>query len=163
MDQPTNLKIKITGKSESVKRAALAAQRRIDLDTNGFEENAYEMTGNSDFEEKLDKAIGIYGDYSYEEAEDETSEYSTEQESYSCIWEDDIRGIANEIIKASPDVEVHISAVITITYAEGYDLCVDIDYVDGELSVDSYEEFYEGWEEDEGWGEEDDWLEEEDE
>ena len=158
MDQPTSLEIKITGKSESVKRAAFAAQRRIDLDTNGFEENKYEFLKDSDFEKKLDEAIGIYGDYGYAESEDGLAEYSTEQESYSCIWEDDIRGIANEIIKVSPDVEFHIAATITITYSEGYDLCVEVDYADGDLEVSSYEEYYEGWEEDD-----DDWLEDEDE
>ena len=31
---------------------------------------------------------------------------------------------------------------------EGYDLCVDVDYVDGEMTVDCSEEYYEGWEED---------------
>ena len=38
-----------------------------------------------------------------------------------------------------------ISAVITITYSEGYDLCVDIDYADGEMSVDTTEEYYDAY------------------
>ena len=149
MDQPTNLTIEIKGKSEDVKRAALVAQNRIGLDTIEFEECEYEFIENSEFEEKLNEAIGMYGDYNYVEADDETAEYSTEQESYECISEDDIKEIAEEIIKVSPDVEAHISAVITITFEEGYDLCVDVDYVDGELNVNSSEDYYDDCEEDE--------------
>ena len=57
--------------------------------------------------------------------------------------------IAEDIIKVSSDVEVHISAVITVTYSEGYDLCVDVDYVDGELNMDISEAYYEDWDEEE--------------
>lgn len=154
MDQPTNLEITIKGNSEDVMRAAIAAQRRIDLDTNGFEEGAFELGSVSDFEEKMSDAIGMLGDYKYNEKEDGVAEYTTEQESYGCVFEDDIRDIANEIIKVSPDVEAHISAVITITYEEGYDLCVDVDYEDGELSVSSSEEYYEDFDEEDDWDEE---------
>lgn len=149
MDQPTKLELLIKGKSEDVKRAALAAQRGIDLNTNGFKESAYAFGDGSDFKEKIDEAISIFGDYNYNEYEDGTAEYTTEQESYSCIWEEDIKGIANAIIEVTPNVEIHISAVITITYEEGYDLCVDVDYVDGEISMDISEEYYEDWEDDE--------------
>lgn len=142
MDQPTNLNITIKGKSADVKRGALAAQRRIDLDTKGFDESAYEYGDGSDFKEKLDAAIDILGDYNFVENEDGTAEFSTEQESYGCIEEDEIKDIANDIVKVSPDSEVHITAVITATYEDGYDLCVDIDYVDGEMNVDTSEEYY---------------------
>ena len=142
MDQPTNLEIKITGKTEDVKRAALASQRRIDLDTSGFEETAYEFGDGSDFSEKMDETVSVLGSYEFNEPGDGTAEYSTTQDSYGCINEDDIREIANEIIKVSSNVEFRIEAVITITYEEGYDLCVDAEYVGGKLTVNTSEEYY---------------------
>lgn len=142
MDQPTNLEITIKGKKEEVKRAALAAQRSIDFNTNGFEEEAYEYGDGLDFESKIDDAIGMLGDYNYNESSDGTADYNTEQESYGCIEEDDIKRIANDIAKISPNVEAHISAVITITSEEGYDLCVYVDYVDRKMDVYSTEEYY---------------------
>lgn len=42
-----------------MKRAALAAQRRIDLDTKGFEESAYTYGDGSDFKMKMDKAVEV--------------------------------------------------------------------------------------------------------
>ena len=156
MDQPTNIEIVIKGQGKDVKRAALAAQRRIDLHTNGFNESAYVFGDGSDFEEKMDE---ILGDYNYNEHEDGTAEYTAEQESYACIWEEDITEIAQAIVDTSPDVEFHISAVITVTYAEGYDLCVDVDYVDGKKTVSTEEAYYEGFDEDED--EDEDWDEDE--
>ena len=85
MDQPTNLEITISGKTEDVKRAALTLQRRIDLDTGGFEESAYAFGDGSDFREKMDEAIDVFGSYELKEQEDGTAEYSTEQESYECV------------------------------------------------------------------------------
>ena len=141
MDQATNIEIRITGKAEDVKQAALAAQRRIDLDTKGFDENAYAFGDGSDFKEKLDKAINILGSYNYNEIEDGIAEYKTEQESYGCDKKNDIVGIAKDIVKTSPNVEVHISSVITAYFDEGYELCVDIDYVDGKMNVESCKEY----------------------
>ena len=149
MDQPTGIEIRIIGKSMDVKRAALAAQRRIDLDTRGFEEEKYIFGDGSDFEEKIEEAVGILGDYNFDDNEDGTAEYHTEQESYACIEEGDIKGIAEDIVKTSPDVEFHMTAVITVTEWEGYDVCVDADYVNGELNVDVSEEYYENFDEDE--------------
>jgi hypothetical protein len=149
MDQPTSLEITIRGKTEEVKRAALAAQRRIDLETVGFDENAYAFGDGSDFKGKLDKTLNWHGSYSLDENADGIAEYSTEQESYGCVEEKDIKEIAEDIIKVSPFVEVHISAVITITCAEGYDLCVDVDCVEGKIKVDVSEEYYDCDEEDE--------------
>jgi hypothetical protein len=146
MDQPTSLNISIKGKPEDVKRAALAAQRRIALNTKGFDENAYAFGDGSDFEQKM-RALRIR--FHLDEMDDGKAEYSTEQESYACIEEEDITGIANEIIKASSAVEAHISAVITITCEEGYDLCVDIECFDGKMRVDRSEEYYDDFEEDE--------------
>lgn len=148
MDQPTNLKITITGKVEDVKRAALTSQRRIDLDTRGFVESAYIFGDGSDFKEKMDNAI-VIGSCEFNEFEDGKAEYSTEQDSYGCIYEDDIKEIANDIRKVSPNVEFHIEAVITITYEEGYDLCVDIEHVGGKLTVDTSEWFYDDDDEEE--------------
>lgn len=142
MDQATTIEITILGKQEDVKRAALAAQRRIDIGTNGFEENAYEYGDGSDFKSKMDATVDILGSYNYSEQEEGKAEYRSEQESYGCEEEEDIKAIVNDIIKTSPCVEVHLSAVITVTYDEGYDLCVDIDYVDGKMSVDSFEDYY---------------------
>ena len=146
MDQPTKLQITITGNSNDVKRAALAAQRRVDLYTAGFDEKAYVFGDGSDFEEKMDDTVVVYD---YTENEDGTAEYDADQESYACIEENDIVDIANEIVKTSPDVEFHISAVITVTYADGFDLCVDVDYVDGTMSVETREDYYEDFFEDE--------------
>ena len=95
----------------------------------------------------------ILGGFDYNELEDGTVEYTAEQESYACIWEEDITEIAQAIIDVSPDVEFHISAVITVTYAEGYDLCVDVDYVNGEKTVRTEEDYYKGFDEDEGFDE----------
>ena len=148
MDQSTILKIKITGKKEEVKRAALASQRRIALDTRGFEESAYFFGDGSDFKVKMDEAI-FFGNYEFNEHGDGNAEYSTEQESYGCTEEDDIKEIANDIRKVSPNVEFHIEAVITITYEEGYDLCVDIEHVGGKLTVDTSEWFYDDDDEEE--------------
>ena len=134
--QPTSLEITIKGNVEAVKRAA---QKRIDSNTNGFDEKAYVIDDVDDFEELLDDAIGMLGDYKCNESEDGTAEYTTEQESYGCIYDTDIMEIGKAIATAAPDVEAHISAVITITYEEGYDLCVDVDYEDGELSMDIYD------------------------
>lgn len=150
MNQATNIEIKIIGKGEEVKRAALAAQRRIDLDTKGFDENAYALGDGSDFEAKLDKAINILGSYNYNESEDGIAEYKTDQESYGCDKKNDIVGIAKDIVKVSPNVEVHISSVITAYFDEGYELCVDVDYVDGKMNVDSCKEYFDD-EEDEDW------------
>lgn len=71
---------------------------------------------------------------------------NNKQDNYVCLDEDEIKNIAKAIMKESPNVEAHISAVITITYSEGYDLCVDVDYVDGKMSVDTSEEYYEDFE-----------------
>ena len=142
MDQPTNLEITIKGKAEEIKRAAFIAQRRIDLNTNGFDEGAYLYNDDQNFESRMDELI-VLGSYNYYEPTDGMAEFETEQESYGCVEENDIKGIATDIIKVSPEVEIHISAVITITYEDGYDLCVDVDYVNGELNVETSEEYYE--------------------
>ena len=142
MDQPTNLNISIKGNVEDVKKAALAAQRRIDLNTRKFKENLYVYGDGSDFEKKMGELTVL---------DSGTVRYTTEQKSYSCISEKDIKEIAQAIIDVSPNVEAHISAVITITFAEGYDLCVNIDCKDGKMDVDVFESPYD----DEDWDEED--------
>ena len=142
MDQPTNLEITIKGKAEDVKNAAFVAQRRIDLNTNGFDEGAYLYNDDQDFESRMDELI-VLGSYSYDESTDGIAEFETEQESYGCVEENDIKGIATDIIKLFPDVEIQISAVITITYEDGYDLCVDVSYSNGEMNVETSEEYYE--------------------
>lgn len=89
MDQPTNLDITIKGKTTDVKRAALVAQRRIELNTLGFDEETYSFGDGSDFEEKIADVIGLLGDYSFDENEDGTAKYYTEQDSYGCIEEEE--------------------------------------------------------------------------
>lgn len=135
MNQPTNLEISITGKKEDVKRAALAAQRRIDSETNSFEESTYEFGDESDFKAKME-SVDMFGSYDYNEQEDGTAVFKTEQRSYGCVTEDDIKEIVHDIIKTSPNVEAHIYADITITYPEGNYLCVDMDYVYGKTNAD---------------------------
>lgn len=50
--------------------------------------------------------------------------------------------IGNEIVKVSPDVNFKISAVITITYEEGYDVCVTVDYKKEKMKVSTTLEYY---------------------
>ena len=141
MDQPTNLTITIKGNADDVKCAALAAQRKIAIfDGNELDEITYEFSDGSDFESQMEEILDTY---EYQEDEDGNAEYSSDQESYGCIWQENITEIAEELIKIAPDLEIHISAVITVTYADGYDLCVDIDYVDGKMTVDISEDYYE--------------------
>jgi len=133
MDQPTNLNLRITGTEQNVMKAANAAARIIKKDSPSeyFEarvknmlENNFKTTGDSDM-----------------------AEFSVMEECYWAIYEEDISAIADAIVEASPDVKFHLSACITITYEEGYDLCVDIDYADGEMTKDVSEEYYEDEEE----------------
>ena len=153
MDQPTKFEITITGNIEDVKGAALLAQKRLDNYADDLDDTC---ALDDDFESKLADAIGIMGDFDFTENEDGTAKYSTEQDNYDCVEQDDIEDIANDIVEEFPDVEFHISAVITITYEEGYDLCVDIDYADGEMSVDTSEDPYEDWDDEEDEDEEED-------
>lgn len=141
MDQPTHLDITIKGTSENVKRAALAIQRRIDFYASNYTAGAYELKDDSDFNSVMDKLL-VLEDYEYTEGDDGSAEYTTEQDSYELIEVEDIEGLAREIITNVPEVEFHISAVLTITYADGFDLCVDIDYADGEMNVECSEEYY---------------------
>ena len=144
MDQPTNIDITIKGTAVDVKRAALIAQKHLDLEEYDFNESAYALDGDLDL--KMDH-LGIL-DYCTP-SENGIAEYEITQESYRCIEQEDIEAIANDMIKASPDVEFHISAVITVTYADGFDLCVDIDYTDGNMDVNVSEDYYDNWDEEE--------------
>ena len=160
MDQPTNIKIEIKGNKEEVKKAAFVMQRRIDKDSRNFNESNYVFDDSIDFEQKMKNLIGALGSQSYNENENGTAVYTSEQESYGCLLGDDIKEIGEDVEKASLDVEVHISAVLTVTCSEGYDLCVDVDYVDGQMKVNITEEYYEDEEDDEDWDDEEDWDEE---
>lgn len=141
MDQPTKLEITIKGKELDIKRAALVAQRRIDLPTRGFKESNYEFGDGSDFESKMDGTLGKLGHYTIS-LKDDVVEFTSEQESYGCTDESDVRNIAEDIVKATPAVEVHISATITVNAAEGYDIGVEIDYANGDMKVDVSEDKY---------------------
>ena len=68
-------------------------------------------------------------------------------EFFKCNICGNIVEIVKDISTASPNVEVHISAVITDTYEEDYELCVNIDYIEGEMSVDSSEEYFDDFDE----------------
>lgn len=148
MDQPTYLAITIKGRESNVKRAAIAANRRINIDTKGFEEKDYVFNEVS-FEQQIEDIYGVFGSYELNQISDDLWKFEAEQDSYGCIAENDIKEIAEEISKCSPDVEYHISARITITYDDGYDLCVDIDSVNGEMKVESYEDYYDEEDDDE--------------
>ena len=158
MDQPTNIKLTIKGKAEDVTLAVLAAQKRILRDTIGFDESKFALAADAGFADTMDSLMGMLGRGRYTEHEDGTAEYSSEQESYSCIYSEDIEDIAKAVKDAAPSVEAHLAAVITVTYAEGYDLCVDIDYANGEISSTCREEYYDDWEGDDD--DDDDWLDE---
>ena len=149
MDQPTSIEIRITGKSTDVMRAALAAQRKIDLEPMGFNEEKYILSDGSDFGEKMKEEACTFGDFSFDKNKAGTAEFYTEQESYSCTEEDDIKEIAEAMIETSPGVEFYMTAVITVTYYEGYDICIDAKYVNGKLDVNVSEEYYESFDEDE--------------
>ena len=129
MDQPTYLKLHITGAEQSVVKAANAAARIIEQDSprKYFEGRVQDL---------LKYGLRITGD--------SNAEFSVDMDDcYWAIYEEDISTIADTIVQASPDVKFHLSARITMTYEEGYDLCVDIDYADGEMNVDTSEDFYE--------------------
>ena len=123
-------------------------QKRIDIYEGNYEETSYEIDDDSDFNSVMD-ALPISGYYEYDENDDGSAEYTTEQDNYALIEADDIEALAREVIHIVPSVEFHIEAVITVTFADGYDLCVDIDYVDGEMKVECSEEYYDNWENDE--------------
>ena len=142
MDEPTKLEITIRGNELEVKRAALVAQRRVELDTNGFKEEMFVFGDGSDVEEKLRKVIFL-GNFKFTKKEDGVVEYETEQESYGLIWQEDVEAIAEDIKKATPSVEAKISAVITATSTDGYDLCVDVEYKNEEINVDVTEDYFE--------------------
>jgi len=98
MDQPTRIEMKIKGNALEVKRAANAAERRIDLYTSGFEAQTYAFGDGSDFEKRMDGIFGLFGSYTLKELENGDAEWDSEQESYGCISEEDIREIAEEMI-----------------------------------------------------------------
>ena len=162
MDEPTRLEITIRGNELEVKRAALVAQRRVELDTNGFKEEMFVFGDGSDAEEKIKKAVG-FGDFKFTKKEDGTVEYETEQESYGLIWQEDVEAIAEDIKKVSPNVEARISAVITTTSTDGYDLCVEVEYKNENIKVDVTEDYYEDEDLDEEEEEDEEDEEEEDE
>ena len=128
MDQPTYLELHITGTEQNVMQAANAAARVINQDSplEYFENRVKNMLENN-FKHTIDSDM---------------VEFSVEEACYWAIYEEDISTIANTIVQASPDVKFHLFARITINFCEGYDTCVDIDYVSGEMTVDvSYDEY----------------------
>lgn len=148
MDQPTSLELHIIGTEPNVTQAANAAARLIQQDSPSeyFENRVNDMLENHFHTTKDSNMV----------------EFSVEEECYWAIYEEDISAIADAIAQASPDVKFHLSACITMTYEEGYDLCVDIDYADGKMSVDVSEDFYDD-EEDEDEDEDEDEYEDEEE
>ena len=126
MDQPTYLDLRITGTEQNVAQAANAAVRVIEQDSP------------PEFFEKRVKAL-----LEYDVLDSNTAEYLLYKTCYWAFDEFDVDEIADAIIQASPDVEFHLSARITITCYEGYDTYVDINYVSGEKTMDvRYDEFY---------------------
>jgi len=150
MDQPTYLEMTIKGNELDVKCASIAANRRIARDTIGFDENEYVFIERS-FSAQIEKIYSSLGSYEFSQVEGDKWEFKAQQDSYGCIEEDDIKEIAEEIIQSSPNVEFHLSAVITTYNEDGYDLCVEIDFVNGEINVNTSEDYFddEGDDEDE--------------
>ena len=74
--------------------------------------------------------------------DDHTFEFTSEQDSYVCIYEEDITDIAKAILAVTPDLEFHIVAELTLTAFDGYNTHVIIDYVDGELKTDVREMYF---------------------
>ena len=129
MAQPTYLNLCITGTERAVAQAANAAARIIQQDSPPkYFENRVKGMLEANFKATTDS---------------NAAEFSVREECYWAIYEEDISTIADAIVQASPDVKFHLSARITMTYEEGYDLCVDIDYADGEMSTDISEDPYE--------------------
>lgn len=148
MDQPTYLKITVKGKIEDVRKAVVAAQKRVDLHTVGFDESKYVYESESDFKEIIDKTIGLFGEYKYTELKNGTVKYAITQDRYGCVLEEDIKDIAKAITDASPNVKARIVATITSTFASGYDLRVDIKCANGKFDVDTDLLFYDDEEDD---------------
>lgn len=142
MDQPTSIELRIVGNEQDVKRAALSAMARINQDTNGFVESDYSFGDGSDFEKQMSNILDLAGSFNIHQKNDGQIEFESEQESYGCVYEEDIREIANAMISVSPNIEFHIEAVITIYADEGYDLCVDVNYINGKCKVKVTEEEY---------------------
>lgn len=130
MDQPTNLKLHISGTEQNVSQAANAAVRIINQDCRRqyFESRVKDMLENP---------------FNFKKSDDSNIvEFSLDVECYWAFEEADISQIANAIIQASPDVKFHLFAQITMTYWDGYDTCVDINYSSGQTTVNvSYDEY----------------------
>ena len=128
MDQPTYLELHITGTEKNVTRAADSAARVINQNSprEYFETRVKNMLERN-FKKNVDSNI---------------VEFSVNEDCYWAVYEEDISQIADVIIQASPDVNFHLFARITMTYCEGYDTCVDINYASGETTIDvSYDEY----------------------
>ena len=128
MDQPTYLELHITGTEQNVAQAANFAARIINQNS---PREYFEYRVKNMLENNLKNTI-----------DSEVVEFSLNTESYWAIYEEDISQIANAIIQASSDVKFHLFARITMTYCEGYDTCVDINYASGKITIDvSYDEY----------------------
>ena len=70
MDQPTYLNIVIRGTETDVKKAALAAMRRVNLETRGFNESLYAWADGMDFHERMDQIFVVLGKYDLRQIDD---------------------------------------------------------------------------------------------
>ena len=147
MDQPTYLNIVIRGTETDVKKAALAAMRRVNLETRGFNESLYAWADGMDFHERMDQIFVVLGKYDLRQIDDHTFEFTSMQDSYACFYQEDITSIAEAILAVTPDLEFHIVAEITITAFDGFYTDVMIDYVDGELKTDVQEMYFDDYDE----------------
>ena len=147
MDQPTYLDLRITGTEQDVTQAAVAAIRC----TKQYHKPEY-------VEYFVNKLLGHDSNTS---TDSEPSEFlfcdlcvlrpstDTNPAEFTfrdlCNWafdEFDVDEIADAVIQASSDVELHLSARITISWYDGYDTHVYINYVSGEKTMDVvYDEF----------------------
>lgn len=128
MDQPTYLKLHITGTEQSVTQAADSAARVINQNSpREYFENRVKNMLEHNFKKNVDSNM---------------VEFLLNEDCYWAIYEEDISQIAAAIIQASPDVNFHLFARITMTYCEGYDTCVDINYASGETTINVlYDEY----------------------
>ena len=136
--------INIKGQSEDVKRAALAAQRMIDL-RYGADENDYAYSEDLDFKSKIDEIINERGDWSYSDNEG-IAEYNTDQDHFGGILPENVEAIADGIIKTAPNVTFHIVSTLYSAYSavdedrDGENIYTGIDYVDEKKTVKKYKD-----------------------
>ena len=92
----------------------------------------------------MEDIVDLLCNCSFDDNGDGTAVYETDQERYGCVEEKDIKSIAEDIVKATPLVEFHISAIMSDEFEDG-EQCIEIDYANGQMDIKISEDAYEEW------------------